>query len=89
MTTATKGTLKRSIKRALRALAYALAARWLQKHGITIPMPEAVGPAIDPGILEGAANVAALMGLDKGIREKWSAIKAKLGRAARWLNPGE
>jgi hypothetical protein len=89
VTTATKGTFKRSIKRGLRALAYALLARWLQKHGITIPMPEAVGAVADPGILEGAANVAALMGADKGLREKWSAIKARVSRIGRWLNFGD
>ncbi len=82
MTTATKGTLKRSIKRALRALAYAYIARWLQKHGISIPVPEIAGALVDPGALSGAAGVAGLMGADKAIREKWRTVKA-------WLVPGD
>lgn len=81
MTTATKGTTTgRSIKRGLRALLYALVARWLQKHGIEIPIPEIVGAVADPAIVSGASGVALLMGADKAIREKWRTVKA-------WLLP--
>lgn len=78
MTTATKGTLKRSIKRGVRTLLYALAARWLQKHGISIPVPDLVGAVMDPATLSGGLTLAAGLGLDKALREKWATI-------ARWF----
>jgi len=65
-----KGIVWSMILRALRAIAAGVVSHYLAKHGIALPIGgEAVATSTNTGLL---------MGLEKGIRAAWPALKARI-----------